>query len=333
MGERTLSYIPGLDGLRAVAMLAVLGYHAFAPFAVSGYLGVDLFFVLSGFLITTILATEHKKTGRIDVLRFYWRRALRLYPTLLLMLVCFLAVAPYLWPEIPAKRYALWAALYVSDYTRALMGEPIVLSYTWSLSVEEHFYLLLPLFLPAILNTKSPIRTLALAYAVATAWRVANYVWLGWDATYFRFDTRLSGLILGCIIALWRPTHLKLAGIAAAVFALLVMIPSSHFWTGLTLAVPFAEISAAILIASCAFEPTRVRWASTPALAYLGRLSYGVYIWHFPAIYWLRENYAWPVAMISAGIFAVGMAAITYHFVDLPLRRLRGVRRTLPAAP
>src|SRR5687768_11060779 len=136
-----MRYMPELDGLRALAVCAVLAFHAGAPMAQSGYLGVDLFFVLSGFLITSILVAEHERSGTIAVGRFYVRRALRLYPSLLLMLAVFVVVAPLLWPELPAARYALWSALYLSDYTRALIGEPEVLSYTWSLSVEEHFYL------------------------------------------------------------------------------------------------------------------------------------------------------------------------------------------------
>jgi peptidoglycan/LPS O-acetylase OafA/YrhL len=325
-----VNYNPALDGLRAVAILAVLAFHAGAPFAASGFLGVDLFFVLSGFLITSLLVVEQEKEGSIALGRFYLRRAARLYPTLLLMLAGFVLVAPNLWPELPAWRYALWSALYLSDYSRAFWGEPIVLSYTWSLSVEEHFYLLWPLVLPAVLRAKSPARLLAIAYVAATAWRIVNFYWLGWDATYFRFDTRLSGLILGCLLAFWRPDVSRLAPLALAGLVLAFLLPSYHFSSGLTAMPVLAEACAAVLILSATHG--RMAWASHAAMAYVGRLSYGLYIWHFPAVYWLRDRYDWEVALAGSACFAFVMAAITYHLIDVPIRRRMRARRSAPSS-
>lgn len=314
-----MKYNPALDGLRAIAMLAVLAFHSRAPFALSGYLGVDLFFVLSGFLITTLLAAEHREAGVIYLRRFYWRRALRLYPSLLLMLTAFVGAAPFLWPELPAWRYAGWAALYLSDYSKALLDEPYVLSYTWSLSVEEHFYLLWPLVLPAVLRARNPVRVLVIAYALATGWRIANYVWLGWEHAYFRFDTRLSGLILGCLLAFWQPKVGRWAPLAILSLGAVMVMDTFMLRTGLTAAVPVAELASAVLVLTCVTAPEQLR-AVLP-LAYLGRLSYGMYIWHFPLVYWLRENYAWPVTLLIAGTASFCLAALTFHFVDVPLRR------------
>jgi peptidoglycan/LPS O-acetylase OafA/YrhL len=282
---------------------------------------VDLFFVLSGFLITTILVTEHQEAGAIRLRQFYWRRALRLYPTLLLMLAAFVAVGPFVWPDLPTSRYAAWAALYLSDYSRALLGDPQVLSYTWSLSVEEHFYLLWPLVLPALLRARNPVRVLVITYVLATAWRIANYLWLGWEPAYFRFDTRLSGLILGCLLAFWQPNVGRWA--PAAILSLCAVMTMDTFMlgTGLTAAVPVVEIASAVLVLACVSAPEKLR-AIIP-LAYLGRLSYGMYIWHFPLVYWMRDRYDWPVTLVTGGLFAFCMAALTYHFVDAPLRRWR----------
>jgi len=322
-----MQYNPALDGLRAIAVLAVLAFHAGAPLAGGGFVGVDLFFVLSSFLITTILAKEHASTGRIAVARFYWRRALRLYPTLLLLLAGFLIASPYLWPELPAWRYAAMTAFYVTDYTRALIGEPEVLSYTWSLSVEEHFYLVWPLVLPYILRRPNPARWLLMAYLAATAWRIGNYHWLGWETTYFRFDTRLSGLILGSMLAFgvrfqarWVP--LAVAGLAAA-----VATPSFHGSTGLTAMMVLAEWSAAGLVTYAAGRGRGHRVLSCAALAYVGRLSYGLYLWHFPIVYWMREHYSWGTTLAVTGAASLALAALSHHLVDLPLRRLRGASR------
>lgn len=329
--DQGVQYMPALDGLRGLAILAVIAYHAGAPFAGTGYLGVDLFFVLSGFLITGLLTAELRSTGSIALGRFYWRRALRLYPTLLLMVVGFLIAAPMVWPELPAWRYAMWAMLYLSDYSRALLGEPIVLSYTWSLSVEEHFYLVWPLVLPIIIRFRHPLQLLMACYILATAWRILNYSWLGWDAAYFRFDTRLSGLILGGVLALWRPQMNCPAWPAAVIIAVLMALPSTHNWTGIAVGMPLAEGASALLVLAAATNERRVAWASWPPLIYLGRLSYGMYIWHFPMIYWLRDNYTWEVALTGATAFAFVMAAATYHLVDLPLRQYRVLG--IPAHP
>ena len=314
-----MEYRPALDGLRALAVLAVLAFHARTPGFQGGFLGVDLFFVLSGFLITSLLAVEHGDSGRINLRRFYFRRAVRLYPTLLLMLAAFLAVAPHLSPDIPAWREATWSAMYLADYSRAILREPIVLSHTWSLAVEEHFYLLWPLLVPAILRCQAPHRILLIAYVLATAWRMINFAWLGWDLTYFRFDTRLSGLVLGALIAV-RPPAMRIGAAAPlALLAALSAVPMYKEAEGITVAVVGAELASASLVLLA--MSARRTWLASPALAYLGRLSYGIYIWHYPAAYWLRLEFPWQITLAGSGLFAVAMAALTYHLIDVPLRR------------
>ncbi|MBA2402361.1 MAG: acyltransferase [Bradyrhizobium sp.] len=138
-------YNPSLDGLRAIAVVLVISDHCGVPVFDQGYFGVDLFFVLSGFLITRLLVDEIDATGRVDVQRFYLRRLLRLTPPLLLFLTAYLVIAPSLWPQLDLMvhvRDVALVAFYLSDYSQAFWNNPKVLIHTWSLSVEEHFYLI-----------------------------------------------------------------------------------------------------------------------------------------------------------------------------------------------
>jgi peptidoglycan/LPS O-acetylase OafA/YrhL len=156
--KKHLGYIPALGGLRAVAVILVMLAHVGVPGFPGGGLGVDMFFVLSGFLITLLLLEEIDSTGRINVLHFYARRLLRLYPALLLMLLLFAVFFHILQHTLPhgeglesAKDITL-AALYLTDYAIAFGFENknSLIAHTWSLAVEEHFYLIWPLALPAL---------------------------------------------------------------------------------------------------------------------------------------------------------------------------------------
>ena len=147
-----MTYIPALDGVRALAVIAVVAFHCGIPAARGGMVGVDLFFVLSGYLITTILRRELLKTGKISLAGFYWSRMLRLWPPLILFLVFYYWLGAFLFPGIEVLPQIGIAALYLTDYSMAIWRSPAELGHTWSLSVEEHFYLVWPLFL---LTTRS----------------------------------------------------------------------------------------------------------------------------------------------------------------------------------
>src|SRR5690349_20309645 len=134
-----------LDGARALAVLLVLLHHTRVPGFAGGFIGVDVFFVLSGYLITSILLREADSAGDIRIGRFLLRRALRLYPPLLLMLSAVLILGPSIWPTEQLGMPVLISALYLSDYATAFYGPLSVIGHTWSLAVEEHFYLLWPI--------------------------------------------------------------------------------------------------------------------------------------------------------------------------------------------
>ncbi len=168
----SLPYNPALDGIRALSILSVVLFHCGIPGAHGGFIGLDVFFVLSGYLITSLLTAEHRHGG-IEIGRFYARRALRLYPRR----CCSWSRstwgwAPILWPAEDRWLSAVLAALYVYDYARWRSGElTYTIGHTWSLGVEEKFYLLWPLVLPLLLRTRHPVRWLVFAFLAVTAWR------------------------------------------------------------------------------------------------------------------------------------------------------------------
>jgi len=313
----TLRYNPALDGIRALAVLAVLAHHAEAPWLQGGFIGVDVFFVLSGFLITRLLRDELDASGRLSLPRFYARRAVRLYPTLLLVIVAVLAASPGLWRE------ALLAGLYLSDYSVALFETPIVLAHTWSLSVEEHFYLLWPLLLPWVLRQPDPPRVLLRFYVCALIWSGLSLIFFDWNLTYCRFDARLGGLALGCWLALARlPQMPRYTGWAALAMLALLGFAASYGAGNAMFVFILAQASAAGLIAATTqgTGPT----AMLVRLRYVGKLSYGLYLWHWPIFYWLlMQRQGWAVTLLAGGATTLVLAAISYHGADVPLQGLK----------
>src|SRR6266705_5198398 len=211
---------PGLDGVRALAVLAVLAFHEGLPWAPGGFLGVDVFFVLSGFLITDLLAARYRKDGRIGLGRFYQRRARRLLPALAVMLVTVTAAVSLLEPgQRDTLRPALLGAVsYTSNWWQAfahqsyfsLYGPPPAFQHLWSLAVEEQFYLIWPLLLAAILViVRRPAARALFAWggAVASAVAMLAIYAPGSDPSlvYYGTDTHASALMVGAALALTFP--------------------------------------------------------------------------------------------------------------------------------
>lgn len=341
-------YVAGLDGLRAVAVLLVVLFHARVPGFDGGFLGVDVFFVLSGYLITELLLAEISHRGGIDLYSFWWRRMLRLFPALGLMVVVFLISGPFL-PQQPVA--SLWQAFlalsYLSDYARALTELPDELSHSWSLAVEVKFYLLWPLVLLALSRRLSPVRlaqVIGMMALVATLWRMINLqIGLPWDAVYYRFDTRLSGLLVGAAAA-----GALRAGLAAHLHRLPVwsamllvgVVPALScgfgdrqglIW-GPTLYEAATLLIILIVLAGRGPVARGLAWAP---LAGLGRLSYGVYLWHYPVMRALRDATGWQETLLVGLPVSVGLAwvsAVTVERLAKRYGRPRGAGATRASA-
>src|SRR5262249_7369259 len=323
-----------------------------------GFLGVDLFFVISGYLITSLLLAERRASGRIDLLRFWGRRARRLLPAVFAMLIVVLMAMVVLHAGEVARLHAavLASAGYVANWYFAFahvpyfarFGRPSVFEHLWSLAVEEQFYIVWPLVMAALLVVwKRPRALLVLVVcAIAGSTVLAALLWKPFadpSRIYYGTDTRAVGLLAGVALALVLPAHrrtretarpgLEVIGLLslAGVLALMATLGDLDEWLyrGGFLAVALA---AACLVAVASHPGSRFGHALGVApLVWIGLRSYSIYLWHWPVILLTRPHVdvdldGWALVVVRLGLI-VALAALSYRFVEVPFRRLgpRGV--------
>lgn len=315
-----IAYNPCLDGLRALAALTVALYHAKVPGLPGGFFGVDVFFVLSGYLITRLLLAEYRFSGAVDIWRFTGRRLRRLYPALLLMLLVYLLLAPWAFPVVAWKKHfqdAMWTGVYLVNYVR-FWDMPISrLGHVWSLAVEMQFYLLWPLLFLLLIRLPRHFLLLALVclYVAATLWRwwrfdhIEGSLWLIYTAA----DTRCSGLLLGCLLACWNPGALRRYW-ALPAFAVLFFAVTFFSWPWVVTArfgFTVVEWCAAALILA---QPSWLGWRP---LAWFGRISYGFYLWHYLVMRVLREwEWPWQSVLLVGIVLGLVLAVLSYYLVE-----------------
>ena len=324
---RRLGYTPALDGVRGVAIAIVLVEHfgllptsgGYAAFPITG--GIDLFFVLSGFLITTLLLEEQAETGRISLRGFYARRARRLLPGLFMMLAVFaaIAVAKGIDPLPDLARYGF----YTGNIARTLTHTSVTtsgLEHLWSLAEEEQFYLVWPLLLILFMRAR---RLLLLTVALAVTlilWRA--YLALsgaGWQL-YYRPDTHSDGLMIGAVLAIIlqrRPLSLP-AGLQpwlVAAFAGWCVVGPYFAWE--IVGRPVLELLCAGLVLAAATKSELAAGLSWQPLVWLGKISYSLYLWHFMLLW----AFGWHPLQALPVSFAA--AWLSYRFVEQPFRRHR----------
>ena len=332
---RRLTYAPALDGLRAVACLSVMLYHA--KVLTGGFLGVDVFFVLSGFLITSLLLEEIRTGDAIDLRAFWRRRVFRIVPLLTTVTLTIGGWALVNGSDQAHKTLVGAAAslAFVVNWVAAThQGAAGALVANWSVALEEQFYLLWPLVLGALYRLRRSERTLAWMVAAGAgllalhrftavgSWGVAR-VWFG-------PDTQADALLAGCAVALGLRCRSRQAGQVAmvglaAVLALAVDgSPASMQWL-----IPATILCTAIIVPVLVEHGGWLAWAPLRAI---GRRSYGLYLWSTPISFLAYEVYGLRGAGLLIVVFGTtfAVAEVTYRLVEVPLRRLG--RRPAPAA-
>jgi peptidoglycan/LPS O-acetylase OafA/YrhL len=351
-----LGYIPALDGLRAVAVVAVLLYHADQHWIPGGFLGVDVFMVISGYLITCLLLADWREHGHIQMARFWIRRARRLLPALFAMLGAVAVYTLLFLPDDVAKlRGQLFAAVfYVQNWFLIFRhesyfestGRPPLLQHLWSLAVEEQFYLLWPLILAGLLAVWGTKRRRILGAIVAgaivsTLLAAVLYVpYTDPSRVYYGTDTRATALLIGAALAFvwapWRlskqtgrtaPVVIDVVGMAAIVGLLYLFLNTGEFQPslyrgGFLVVALFSAAAIAALVhpaaraVPCFLSLSLVRW--------VGIRSYGIYLWHWPIYMVTRPHSDVPITGIPLLVVRLTLtllvADLSFRYVEEPIR-------------
>ena len=354
--KRGIQHIPAIDGLRAIAVTAVIFYHLGFAWIPGGFLGVDLFFVISGYVITRLLLDSIARSGGLDLRGFYKARARRLLPPMVFMIVV-TAFYISIWAQDSVKRFLTdtpfsltgamnwWLVFKEQDYFEAI-GRPPLLQHTWSLAVESQFYLIWPVLLLVILKRFGkkviPLAALAIALFSGTALFLVS---LRLDASssvshvYFGTDTHSIGLFLGAALAVsWIPQNFKsevsnraqnfidfigVFGLVGILGSFLLIDESSP--TAYKIAFPLAAIFGAAIITSIVHPASRFApILQNRVLLWIGERSYAIYLWHWVVFQITRprvdiDGQDW--ALIALRILVVlALADISLKLVELPIR-------------
>ena len=351
--DKRLSYLPGLDGLRALAVTAVLLFHAGQRWIPGGFLGVEVFFVISGYLITCVLLENRERTGGVGLKQFWFRRARRLLPALFALLLGTLAVSVLFYPDEVAKLRGdtLAAVGYVTNWYFIFdhqsyfdeVGRPSLVRHLWSLAIEEQFYLVWPVILALLvgrLRTRGMV-VLLLAGAAASSVLMA-VLWnpeAGPTRVYYGTDTRAAGLLIGAALAfVWAPWKLSqsrgrvyamalngagVIGLAGLIYLHieLAQYRSFLYHGGFAL----VSICTAVVIAVAVHPSGQLgRFLGLQPLRWLGTRSYAVYLWHWPVFMLTRPGLdvsidGWELLGLRLGITFL-LAEISYRLVERPVR-------------
>jgi peptidoglycan/LPS O-acetylase OafA/YrhL/lysophospholipase L1-like esterase len=352
------AYVPALDGIRALAVAAVVAYHLQVPGFGGGLLGVSVFFTLSGYLITSLLLRELAQHGRIDLKAFWVRRARRLLPALVFMLAVVALTSAIARPDklFATLREAISALFYVANWTTIASGDdyfqrftgPGPLDHLWSLAIEEQFYLAWPLVVFALLSLGArtrrgrwPLVVVTVLLAAASTW-VIGHVYdpnaVNNTRAYEGTDCRAAALLVGALAALALPFDRAgavsprvrlgldaLGAIGLSGIALCIGLTdeySSFLYRG-------GEVVLAVSTAFCAMAASRpgtlvARALRIAPLRWIGTRSYGVYLWHLPVVVFMPETVlaGMPVAraVIQVALIVL-LAAASYRLIEEPMRR------------
>ena len=357
--KKVFGYEPALDGVRALAVLFVMVGHLNLVYA--GGLGVDIFFVLSGYLITAILFAEFAVNGRIDLKKFYARRALRILPAVMLLLLVlnvFAAITQSRGQAETLRWDSLGALFYIANWLRAFGRDLGILGHLWSLSIEEQFYLLWPITLAFLLSRKLSANQILLVIGCLVVAvnldRISLYRGIeSFNRIYNGLDTRADALLLGCALALfsdkiatssvWQALGLIGAMFVGYVLFLAYPVPANlQVPFGLTIGGTLFALGTAFFLAAIHANPRAilVRWLALPPLVWTGRISYGLYLWHFPVFTVVGAGLPVLRPMQSGALKILATfccATLSYYLLERPCLNLKRqfsvVKTPVPTSP
>ena len=351
-----MTYLPALDGLRGISVSAVLLYHAGVSWMPGGFLGVEIFFVISGYLITSLLLGEHRRSGGIDLKSFWVRRARRLLPALFALLAAVAAVWLVFLPDEVAKvrgdivsafTYVTnWHLIFTNQSYFDSFGRPSPVKHLWSLAVEEQFYLLWPLiFAGLVALTKGRRKWMVAAVGAGILLSISVGIWL-YDPNgdpsrvYYGLDTRAAGLLAGSLLGIIAPPWVLrgglrrsarivldvVGGLAAVVLGwMLFRIGEydSFLYEGGFLVVDLATVVVILVLAHPGGFVNRTIFSWKP-LVWVGTRSYGIYLWHFPVFVLTRPDvdvgFDGPLLFALRIAITLFLAEASYRLVETPIR-------------
>ncbi len=357
--QKHTDYLPGLEGLRAFAVLAVILFHLDIPgLFSSGFLGVDIFFTVSGFLITGQLIRQYQTTGTIEIGIFYLKRARRLLPAVLvLLIVCVLITEWWItdaaWRTrsdlLPALFYfSNWWQIFSEQSYFEMAGRPALLQHLWSLAIEEQFYIVWPLLLLVVLRRFGQRALFFIAAALAllsSGWMIYLSVRHGYPQAqdpsriYLGTDTHAMGLFMGAALAaIWNPLSSQSSAtkLPATISDFLGLICFSALLWAMLFVTEYdvalyqggffwiALLSIGLLFAAAHKDGVLRKWLSVQPLTWMGQRSYGLYLWHWPVFALLRPEFElpdnpWVQAAIRLSLTVI-LTELSYRLIENPIR-------------
>jgi len=359
--EGRAGYLPGLDGIRTIAVGAVVAYHLQVPFFDGGLLGVSVFFTLSGFLITSLLIQEFERSGSVGLKAFWMRRARRLLPALLLMLPVVVVTTAIARPEklIGTARQAFCALLYVANWTTIARGDdyfqrfsgPGPLDHLWSLAIEEQFYIMWPLLVVALLALalrarlkwgRAPLAVVTVLLAAASTLAIVHLYdphAMNNTRAYEGTDARAASLLVGALAAMALPFD-RVAQLSSRPWRIALEVVGALGLAGVIACIAFtneyssflyrggelALAAATVALAIAASHPGTLvaRGLGIAPLRWIGARSYGIYLWHLPVVAFMPSSVLADRPVLRGAVQAlliVLLAAASFRLIEDPIRR------------
>lgn len=347
-------YMPGLDGVRAVAVIAIIIYHLNPQWLSGGFLGVDTFFVISGYLITSLLLTEYHNTGKIELMSFWLRRVKRLIPAVLFLVMGVIVLSLIFMPtEIQKVRADSIAAIfYVSnwwyimqnvDYFEQFAVQP--LKHLWSLAIEEQFYLVFPIVLLSLLSFIRRLKSIRIIFLILLVISMIAMMVLyvpneNVARVYFGTDTRIQTLLMGVLLALvWPPFQLKAkvnrqmrtmidtAGVVGLSILFICFKFVSETNSILYYGGFFLISTVTLLVIASSVHPSGyfAKFLGNKVFTFIGSRSYSLYLWHYPIIVLIHHQFVQgqipPLVYVVEILLMVLMAEFSYKFIEQPFRK------------